>query len=532
MDSRHLWLENLFRPLVIGVMFGCIALSLVEFVRLFFSAWDGTYLVLVCVLAALEANYSYRLVRARRLRGGDLLRFRLVELGVLFLLVKVGSYVGQSWSGVLESIQSWPSHVGRLFDLETLAAFFLALTSWHVSTQTTRDFERLQEPPVFSRYYVPPMDSLTERFFWGGAVLLIAAGLTRIGIAQLLNLRRPSVPGLVLNVLVYFLLGLVMLGQVRFATLRKQWQAGEIEIADDLPRRWVRYSLALISLAALLAFLLPTGYTMGLLEVLGYVLATILAALSLGGTILLWLILLPFAWLMSLFGGDPIPARPTEAPYQPPPVDSAGIGPPDWFQILRSLLFWIIALGIVFYVVRSYLRDHPELLKRLTDLGLVRALSRMWRALGRWLGGWGETLRERIPRAWSLRLGRRRAPSGESFGFFRLGALSPRERVLYFYLSVLHRAGQRGFPRRPAETPDEYRTTLRPNLPEAQAEMDMLTQAFVEARYSHHSVEREYARRVRDSWRQVKAALRELRRKKDETPQVGAVDSPAPSRRE
>jgi hypothetical protein len=512
----HPWLEHLFRPLVIGVMFGCIALSLVELVRLFFSAWDGTYLVMVCVLAALEANYSYWLVRARRLRGGDLLRFRLVELGVLFLLVKIGSYVGQSWTSVLESIQSWPSHAYRLFDLETLAAFFLALVSWHVSTQTTRDFERLHEPPAYSRYYVPPIDSLAERFFWGGAVLLIAAGLTRIGIAQLLNLRRPSVPGLVLNALVYFLLGLVMLGQVRFATLRKQWQAGEIEIADDLPRRWVRYSLGFIGLAAFLAFLLPTGYTMGLLEVAGYILAIILTVLSLGATVLLWLILLPFAWLMSLLGGDPAPIRPAEPPYRPPPVDPSGLGAPDWFQVLRSLVFWIIALGIVFYVVRSYLRDHPELLKRLAALGLVRALARMWAALGSWFGGWGAALREQIPVAWPLRLGRRGRSSRETFGFFRLGALSPRERVLYFYLSVLHRAGQRGFPRRPAETPDEYRMTLGPNLPEAQAEMDQLTQAFVEARYSHHTVEREYARRVRDSWRQVKAALRALKRNKDE----------------
>ena len=56
-----------------------------------------------------------------------------------------------------------------------------------------------------------------------------------------------------------------------------------------------------------------------------------------------------------------------------------------WFQILRSLVFWIVALGIVFYVVRSYLRDHPELLKSLAALGLVRALGRMWAALGSWL---------------------------------------------------------------------------------------------------------------------------------------------------
>ncbi len=58
-----------------------------------------------------------------------------------------------------------------------------------------------------------------------------------------------------------------MLGQVRFATLRKRWQAQETKIVITAGR-WVRYSLALIGLAAFLAFLLPTGYTVGLLEVM------------------------------------------------------------------------------------------------------------------------------------------------------------------------------------------------------------------------------------------------------------------------
>lgn len=511
--ERNPWMENLFRPLVIGVMFGCIALSLVELVRLFLPGWNGTLIVWACVLASLEANYSYRLIRARSLRGSDLLRFRLIEVAVFFLLIKVGSYVGESWAGVLANIQSWPSHLNRVFDLETIAAFVLVLISWHVSTQTTRDFERLHEPSVYHRYDVPPMDSLTGRFFWGGVALLIAAGLTRIGIAQMFNLRRPSVPGLVLNVLVYFLLGLVMLGQVRYATLRKQWDAGNTQVAEELPRRWVRYSLFLIGLAAFLAFLLPTGYTLGLLEVIGYVLSTILTVVSLVSTLLFWLILLPFAWLMSLLSGESTPAPPVEPLSRPLPGAAGGIAGPDWFQIVRSLVFWVIALGIVFYVVRSYLRDHPELLESLAALGLVRALRRMWAALRRWLGGWGETLRERMPRDWSLRLGRRDRLSKEPFGFFRLGALSPRAQVLYYYLSVLHRAAKQGFSRRPAETPDEYRATLRPNLPEAQGEMDQLTQAFIEARYSRHTIEPDDARHVRSSWQQVKAALRALKRK-------------------
>jgi hypothetical protein len=360
------------------------------------------------------------------------------------------------------------------------------------------------------------MDSLTGRFFWGGAALLILAGLTRIGIAQLLNLRRPSVPGLVLNVLVYFLLGLVMLGQVRFATLRKRWQADDVKIADELPRRWVRYSLALIGLAAFVAFLLPTGYTLGLLEAIGWTLMTAFAILSLVATFLLWLILLPFAWLLSLLGAEPIQPGPAEPLARPFPDSAGAYTGPEWFQILRSLVFWAIALGMVFYVVRSYLRDHPDLWENLAALGLVRALRRWWAALGRWLGSWGTTIRERMPESWPLGFPRRRAQSRDPFAFFRLGAASPREQILYFYLSVLQRAGRQGFPRRPAETPDEYRTTLGPNLPEVQQDVESLTQAFVEARYSRHSFRQEQAKRVRVSWQRVKAALQTLKQKREE----------------
>ena len=46
-----------------------------------------------------------------------------------------------------------------------------------------------------------------------------------------------------------------------------------------------------------------------------------------------------------------------------------------------------------------------------------------------------------------------------------------------------------------------------------QGEMDQLTQAFIEARYSRHTIEPDDARHVRSSWQQVKAALRALKRK-------------------
>jgi hypothetical protein len=255
---------------------------------------------------------------------------------------------------------------------------------------------------------------------------------------------------------------------------------------------------------------------LGLLEVVGYILAVLAAIITLVTTVLLWLITLPLAWLLSLLGAEPPAPRPDPMPPQPLPVDQAAGAAPGWFQILQSLAFWVIALGMVFYVVRGYLRDHPELLQNLAGLGLVRALRRLWAALGRWLGDWGAILKERVPRSLSLPLGRRRRSPGEPFGFFGLGALSPRDQVLYYYLSILHRAARQGLPRRPAQTPDEYRAAVGPSLPEAQGEMEHLTQAFVEARYSRHAVESKNARRVRADWQQVKAALRALKRKTEE----------------
>jgi hypothetical protein len=95
-----------------------------------------------------------------------------------------------------------------------------------------------------------------------------------------------------------------------------------------------------------------------------------------------------------------------------------------------------------------------------------------------------------------------------------LGALSPRERILYYYLSILRRASKLGLSRHRAQTPNEYDTILRPHLDQAQQEMTQLTQAFVEARYSRHAFDREQDKQVRTRWQQVKAALRALRREK------------------
>jgi hypothetical protein len=513
--KRNPWVENLFRPLVVGAMLGCIALSLVELVHLVFPSWNGIYLVVGCVLAALEANYSYRLIRARRLWGTtEILRFRAVEIAMFFMLLKCGSYVGDGLATVLADIQTWPRRPFNIIDPETTVVFILALLSWRASTRTAYDLERIGEPPEQHEHYVPPVESLTERFFWGGAVLLVVAGITRIGIAAILDMARPSVPGLVLNVLVYFLLGLVMLGQVHFTRLHQQWRARKIKVAEGLTGRWVRYSLAFVGLAALLAFLLPTGYTMGLLDVVATIMYIFLYIADLLAQILFFILLLLLTSLAVRFGQErPEPTQPS-FPHPQLPQQEPGGAAPGWFEILRSLLFWAAALGMVFYVVRSYLRDRPELWQALVSLRPIGVLRAFLIALRRRLSGLVRAARERFPRRLLLWQARR-GPSAVPFPLFRLGALRPRERVLYYYLSVLRRAGRQGFHRHRSQTPDEYDAWLGPHLPQAEDEMNLLTRAFVEARYSRHTVDREQEKRVRADWERVKAALRTLKRRNE-----------------
>jgi hypothetical protein len=514
--KRNPWLDNLFRPLVIGGMIGCIALSVVELIRTFSPAWNATYLVGACMLAAVEANFSYRLVHARPQRVLDLLgldtfRFRLIEIAFFVILLKIGSLAGRAWPDVQADIQTWLLNPFNIIDGELAAAGVLVALSWLAAGRTVDDLERLNDPAEFQdRYYVPPMESLAGRFFTGGIVILVTSGMARVSIAYLLNLDRPSVPGLVLNVLVYFLLGLVMLGQTHFVTLHKRWQVRGIKVADELTWRWVRYSLIFIGLAALLAFLLPTSYTLGLLESVGGTLEIVISAGRFILGLILFIIALPIMLVLWLLGTAP-PQAPTLLPMELPPPGPAGDGS-NWGEVLRSLAFWLVLLGMIIYVLRSFLHERPELLAALEGMGPVRILRRWWAAVRRLWSRATTAIGERLAGGLSLPWSRRLWP-GKPLPLFRLGALSPRERVLYYYLSIVRRAGERGFPRRRNQTPYEYDTLLEPNLPHAQQDMASLTHAFVEARYSRREIEPDRAGQIQTYWQRVKAALQALKQK-------------------
>jgi hypothetical protein len=307
-----------------------------------------------------------------------------------------------------------------------------------------------------------------------------------------------------------------MLGQIQFRRLSQGWRAEGIDVPRELAEQWVRYTLVLLALAGLIAFMLPTGYTLSILTIASFVIGAILYGVNVFFYVLIILLSLLLTPLAKLFGAD-VGRQPMEPIPQPDlPRVAPGGSAPEWLAVVKSVAFWTVAVAGIVYVVRSYLRDRPELVETLVGFKPFRALRRLlialWRQLGRLVGAVAETIPSRI------RLQRRprerdQASDGRPFRFLRLGALSRRERMLYYYLSILRRAAQQGYPRDGSETPYEYETKLGPNVSQAEAELDRLTESFVETRYSTHEVGRKQEERVRADWRKIRAALRALRQR-------------------
>lgn len=522
-QEQSQWVKSLFYPLVVATMVSCIAWAIAALLAVYLDL-NPAYVALGCMLVALEAGGSYRLLCARRDLRSEILKFRLVELSMILIVLKIVRYVGYSRAALQVEIEKWlRDPLLLLEDVQTWITFFLAVVIWLIATETLDDLENLNEPPERAPSYVPRADRLSSRFFWGGAVLLAVIGFTQALFIdpKELDLGRPPTTQQIFGALLYFFLGLVMLGQMQYTRLREVWSIQEAQVSEKLAGRWVRYSLTFVGLAILLAALLPKDYTLGLLGSVGLVLGVLFQILWLFITLILFLfqlLLWPFALLFGSSESRPEmePPKLEFAPQTLPPTETGD--PSSWLSILKSLVFWAVLAIVLFYVVRAYLRDRSEIQRAMRNFRPLQWLRRAWVLLKRWLRTWGkqleQTVRERLPH----RLPRRLMPEGSGrlpARFFRLGGLSPRERILYYYLSILKRARQRGFPRADHQTPHEYYDTLGPNLPQAKEEMELLTRAFIEARYSRHELGPEQDEQVRDNWRRVRAALRALKRQGD-----------------
>lgn len=501
--------------LIVSGMMMCAAIPVLQLARRFAPGWEGSYLVSASGLVAFEALVAWRAASQLTFPGLRWFLYRGAELIVIFISLKTWLYSRRGFDQFWADLPRWSENFNNFFDGEYLFSLLVVLTAWVVGSWFASVLMELEgDEHLWDREHGEPLFSdraearrqLIGGIFVLGGVMLALTALVRSNLS-FLGIQAAYLRTGLLNVVLYFVLGLILLSLSQLAVLRARWSLERIPLRSNLAARWAVYTLILLIVVAAVVSLLPTNYSLGLLGTLNFLIGGLVALFYLVILLMGVIFGLLLRLLALLFGGQVLP-RPIAPPPMLPPPPLAPATSITWVEVLKSLFFWIVFLGILGYSIYYYLRQRQDLLVHLRRLPgwswLVQAL--------RWLGGGVGRLNRNLVEV--IQAGWRRlhpATTRQSPGYFNLRRLSPRERVQFFYRAMVRRGGESGVPRKPAQTPFEYESTLRPAVPESEGDLSELTRAFVQAQYSPHPITSENAVEAQGYWERIKKALRTLR---------------------
>ncbi|MBC7236218.1 MAG: hypothetical protein H5T69_10265, partial [Chloroflexi bacterium] len=381
-------LERVIRPLAIASMLTCIAISLGQFLTVIVPDWPSGVLAALVFIVSLEAIYSQRLLTGREFVSRDRLRFRFVEWVIILLLVRFGVYAQYGYERLLQDLATWSIQVGALFDVGFIINSLLILAFWALAGMLSQTIVELEASPIermpsvtdpthYLRATMPRhgrvdravrLARITNVFWIGGIFILIMAGLARVEVRELIVFQHSRSSGIVLNVLAYFVIGLLLISQAHYTILKANWDLQDIPVVGRVGQRWVLLVLGFLLLIGLVSALLPVSYSVGILETAGTVVRWIIYIVVQIVFLILFIISYVLGLILSLFAGRAAPApQPMQRPTPPPPPPQAVAADPNpWWAVIRSLIFWTVLLGVIGYSFIHYARDRWGLFQGLS----------------------------------------------------------------------------------------------------------------------------------------------------------------------
>jgi hypothetical protein len=348
---------------------------------------------------------------------------------------------------------------------------------------------------------------------------VILAALTRINwnpivsdAIQLTEIQIIRFSGGEAGALLYFVFGLALLSLSRLMSLQTHWNRMRIPVSSkDLVRQWTVYSLVFLLGLMVVVSLLPAGDSLGFFSLLGTLLGFLFSIIVFLAQLIVILILFLFSLPFLLFGRNPpliTQAAPPPLPVMPPaPPISPAASSPLW-ELVRSILLWGGLAILILFAVIQFVKQHDGVLAAIRRSRITNWLILAWQwlyknadktrgFLARTIGDGWQSLVTRLE-------GKRILPRP---AFLNVRSLDPRRRVYFFYLAMIRRGGEQGLKREPSQTPSEYASQLEKALPSSTQDIDSITDAFIQARYSRREVHAEDANIVKSTWERIRRAL-------------------------
>ena len=467
--TNFLWNERFvawISALLISLMMFCFGYSVQKFGERLGLNWTGWFLPFASLMFSLEAIATRRVLRHKRGLSFERISAFLAEFIVIAIILRL--FFAFMWgfetgAGFFENFEE--NFIGTLFAADYLYTLFYLTIVWVLSGQMAEDWMELEgDQEILSEganplWFTDRRDilrSISSNIFLVGSILIILTAGTRVQLeaiwGDILALESST-----LNVILFFIFGLVLLSLGQFSVLRASWGWERLPISRELAANWTRYSVLFLMVLLVLVIFLPTGYSIGFLDTLWIIFQFVLGIFS----FILVILLIPIVFLISLFsgfnyGGYPSLQQPL-LPFQNllDPGSSAPLF--SYWEIIRSILFWTFFLAIIGFAFFQYARQNESVWKRLMNSPVwgpfIRGLIRFWIWIRRSSKHLRKEVQDRIERIRISRIGVR---AGDLFRYIRFNSLTHRQQVLFIYYALLKRGADAGVSRGDIETALEY----------------------------------------------------------------------------
>lgn len=487
----------------------CLGYGYAQFVARF--GLEAGYLTIFCLAVSVEAIYTH--YHAKEMEDRERAIFRAAEILTLLILFKIFLLVHNGLDSLSAQVLAWQEDFFMyFFTADFLAGLFIIISVWAFSTVLANDIETLHDHEQDSSWdelgRVQNTLHLYRRriainlFVIGGLIVFFAI-VARMNFREYVPFLQgrfnPNVP--IANVLIYFVLVMVLLSQSQFALLRARWLWNKTPIATSLPRSWLLYGGIFFAAFALIAFFLPTDYSLGFFDTLMYAINLLVLAVQ----FLISLLFLPLSICASLFKSEnPTPASISQFSMPEPPAPQTASPVDPFWQFIQSLLFWGALVAVVIFALSQYIRSNKSLWAALAKLHFPPFLLSSFKLLLNWFRGANKAIAAVI----SSGIKRLRPPSEAIRNLERRmrqpGGLTAREQVLQLYLALIELGRQEGPSRQEGQTPYQYSQTLIAARPDIAPDLLDITDAFVEARYSQHPIEPEKVPPLKTAWNRIR----------------------------
>ncbi len=506
--------------ILVGGLMTFFAIGFIQLGTFFILDWNASGMIIVSILITVEAIFSYRILKNRPDFGWNPIVYYVVEWIVIAILIKLFTELRFGISYFWGNILGWSKNFFENFlTKDFIINIILVTLIWVITSFFAQNLaelegdEMLTHDPDVSVNRQAIHQEIRSRFLKLGLVLIAIAGILRQDRINLIN-RPQSQPADVSFVIYYFLIGLVLLSLTNLASMRASWLLDHVVIQHNLVARWILYSLLFVAFITGISALLPTHYTVGLLTLLGYLIQVLIYIVKTILDVIMFIFYFfsgIIAYLLRLLAGDQryVAPLPLETITPEPPRRVTAPIPNSFSDIAGSLLFWIVLITVLVFAFSQYIQRNKEFAQLLGRFRIGKWLIAAFDWMRGILTRGGRTIRL------SLQNGIRRFNASRVSARvdlirnnFRLPRLSPRQKVLFYYHAFLRRADDVGLARRKSLTPREYSVYLDRHMAGKSEDLDEMTGAFVEARYTQHEISEGIVERTRTIWDRLRSSLR------------------------